>query len=111
MQLSLEKINSFSQCLFQQKARAKEIFDKHIALRAPDPVNIDSQARKNAEQGLDNVTSDMFKMAQSQVGRMIILRKIQKMADRGEIATITSSAVCHGSKTKKSTRQSFSKKI
>ncbi|XP_064630120.1 regulator of G-protein signaling 12-like isoform X2 [Lineus longissimus] len=51
----------------KQKARAKEIFDKHIASRAPEPVNIDSQARKTVEQGLTNVTSEMFKMAQTQI--------------------------------------------
>lgn len=54
-------------CL-QRKSKAKEIFDQYVSLRGSHSVNIDSNARKQAEIQLDNPTPQTFEVAQSQVG-------------------------------------------
>ena len=57
-------------CL-QRKSKAKEIFDQYVSLRGSHSVNIDSNARKQAEIQLDNPTPQTFEVAQSQVGSTI----------------------------------------
>ncbi|CAG5131038.1 unnamed protein product, partial [Candidula unifasciata] len=57
----------------QQQALAKDIFSRHIAARASDPVNVDSATRSHTEQLLDSPTSSMFDLAQNQIERLMKL--------------------------------------
>ncbi|CAH1783813.1 unnamed protein product [Owenia fusiformis] len=53
--------------IHMRNSRAREIFTKHLSKKAIEPVNIDSEARKFAEDKLDAPTIDMFDMAQKQI--------------------------------------------
>lgn len=50
---------------------AREIFDKHLALRAPEPVNVDSQARQVTQEQLDVANQNLF----SQVCNVLLLHQ------------------------------------
>jgi regulator of G-protein signaling len=43
-----------------RKAQAKCIFQRHLAMGAPEPVNVDSQARQSAKDGLEEARPDLF---------------------------------------------------
>ena len=51
----------------QRKSKAKEIYDKYVSMRSPDCVNVDSNARKQAEAQLESPTPQTFEVAQTQV--------------------------------------------
>ena len=53
--------------MYQLKFEAENIFHNHLAPNAPMPVNIDSNAVKDAEEQLQNPNSDMFRLQQQQV--------------------------------------------
>ncbi|XP_041370703.1 regulator of G-protein signaling 12-like isoform X2 [Gigantopelta aegis] len=55
----------------QKKVKAKEIYNRHLSVRAPDPVNVDSSSRHQAEKFLDNPTSIMFDMAQMHIHQLM----------------------------------------
>lgn len=57
---------------FQRKSKAKEIFEKYVSVRGSNSVNIDSNARKQAEVQLENPTPQTFEVAQAQVGFVLI---------------------------------------
>ncbi|BFZ01054.1 hypothetical protein BsWGS_04093 [Bradybaena similaris] len=57
----------------QQQALAMDIYDRHIAAQASDPVNIDGAAKWHTLQFLDNPAPDMFDVAQSQIQRLMKL--------------------------------------
>ena len=56
----------------QLKFEAENIFHNHLAPNAPMPVNIDSNAVKDAEEQLQNPNNDMFRLQQQQVWKKII---------------------------------------
>ncbi|XP_053632636.1 regulator of G-protein signaling loco isoform X3 [Cherax quadricarinatus] len=49
------------------QAMAKEIFERHLYSGAPEPVNVDSQARQDAEEGLHSPNQFLFDQAQKQI--------------------------------------------
>ncbi|CAB0011575.1 unnamed protein product, partial [Nesidiocoris tenuis] len=51
----------------EKKHKAREIFDRHLALGALEPVNVDSYARQVTEQQLDKATPTLFILAQKQI--------------------------------------------
>ena len=53
--------------IYQLKFEAENIFHNHLAPNAPMPVNIDSNAVKDAEEQLQNPNNDMFRLQQQQV--------------------------------------------
>ncbi|XP_046335041.2 regulator of G-protein signaling 12-like isoform X2 [Haliotis rufescens] len=55
----------------ERKARAKEIFTKHLSSKASEPVNVDSTSRQNAEKHLDNPIPSMFDMAQKHIWQLM----------------------------------------
>ena len=59
--------------IYQLKFEAENIFHNHLAPNAPMPVNIDSNAVKDAEEQLQNPNSDMFRLQQQQVWKKKIL--------------------------------------
>ena len=52
---------------YQLKYEAENIFHNHLDANAPMPVNIDSNAVKDAEEQLQNPNNDMFRLQQQQV--------------------------------------------
>ncbi|XP_046548501.1 regulator of G-protein signaling 12-like isoform X1 [Haliotis rubra] len=55
----------------ERKAKAKEIFSKHLSSKASEPVNVDSTSRQNAEKHLDNPIPSMFDMAQKHIWQLM----------------------------------------
>ncbi|KAG1685478.1 Regulator of G-protein signaling loco [Nymphon striatum] len=51
----------------QMKTRAKEIYEKHLGLGASEPVNVDSHARQEVQENLENPTTELFSLAQKQI--------------------------------------------
>ncbi|CAG5131037.1 unnamed protein product [Candidula unifasciata] len=51
----------------QRKILAKDIYNRHIAARASDPVNVDNTARSYTERFLETPTAIMFDVPQSQI--------------------------------------------
>ncbi|XP_071545051.1 regulator of G-protein signaling loco-like isoform X7 [Panulirus ornatus] len=49
------------------RAMAKEIFERHLYSGAPEPVNVDSQARQDTEDGLHSPNQFLFDQAQKQI--------------------------------------------
>ncbi|KAG7153808.1 Regulator of G-protein signaling loco-like, partial [Homarus americanus] len=49
------------------RAMAKEIFERHLYSGAPEPVNVDSQARQDAGEGLHSPNQFLFDQAQKQI--------------------------------------------
>ncbi|KAK3595315.1 hypothetical protein CHS0354_004468 [Potamilus streckersoni] len=54
-----------------RKIQAKYIFDKHLSVRALEPVNIDSLARQQADDQMDIPTPQIFDMAQHQIYQLM----------------------------------------
>ena len=50
----------------RQKA-ASDILDRHLSTGATDPVNVDSHARQAAQDGIANLSPEMFAAAQKQI--------------------------------------------
>ncbi|XP_014275009.1 regulator of G-protein signaling loco isoform X2 [Halyomorpha halys] len=50
-----------------RKEKAREIFERHLALGALEPVNVDSYARQVTEEQLDNAYPNLFIQAQKQI--------------------------------------------
>lgn len=46
---------------------ACEIYQKHLSLGAPEPVNVDSRAQQEVQEGLDKAVPDLFVTAQKQI--------------------------------------------
>ncbi|XP_074640641.1 regulator of G-protein signaling 12-like [Tubulanus polymorphus] len=57
--------------LDERKTLATEIFDKHLAVRSTEPVNIDSHARKITEENLHKSHIDLFNEAQRQIFQLM----------------------------------------
>lgn len=56
--------------IYQKKKiceQSKEIYDKFISLSAPEPVNVDSIARKSVELALEKPSTQVFALAEKQV--------------------------------------------
>ena len=51
----------------KRKARAKEIFNTHISVKAADPINIEQSARQQVEKQLDCPNSNTFDRPQQEV--------------------------------------------
>ncbi|KAK3876061.1 hypothetical protein Pcinc_019116 [Petrolisthes cinctipes] len=51
----------------QLGAMAKVILERHLVTSAPEPVNVDSQARQHAQDGLHNPNQMLFAQAQKQI--------------------------------------------
>lgn len=49
------------------RAMAKEIFERHLCIGASEPVNVDSQARQDAQDGLHSPNEFLFAQAQKQI--------------------------------------------
>ncbi|KAH7636896.1 regulator of g protein signaling-like protein [Dermatophagoides farinae] len=49
------------------RKKSHEIYNKFIALSAPEPVNVDSRARKSVESGLNNPNNRIFLLAEEQI--------------------------------------------
>jgi hypothetical protein len=49
------------------KREARNIFDKHLCIGAPEAVNVDSHARLVAEKNLDDPNEQLFALAEKQV--------------------------------------------
>lgn len=60
--------------LNERKAKATEIFERHLSATAGDPVNVDSQARQMTQAGVDDAAPDLFKSPQTQVRSEMCLR-------------------------------------
>ncbi|KAK3595317.1 hypothetical protein CHS0354_004469 [Potamilus streckersoni] len=54
-----------------RKVQAKDIFNKHLSVRASEPVNIDSIARQQADSQMDIPTPQIFDMAQHQIYQLM----------------------------------------
>lgn len=50
-----------------RKPLARTIFQKHLGMGAPEPVNVDSQARQAAKDGLEEAKETLFVAAQKQI--------------------------------------------
>ncbi|XP_065337501.1 regulator of G-protein signaling loco isoform X3 [Cloeon dipterum] len=50
-----------------RKALAKNIFQKHLCSGAPEPVNVDSQARQATKDGLEEAKENLFVATQKQI--------------------------------------------
>lgn len=55
----------------QRKALAKDIYSRHLATRASEPVNVDGTARAYTERFVDAPTAIMFDVPQNQVQRLV----------------------------------------
>lgn len=44
----------------ERMSEAQAIFDKHLCLGAPEPVNVDSHARQVTQEQLGNALPDLF---------------------------------------------------
>lgn len=53
--------------LDQRIKHGEEIFMKHLAIGAPEPVNVDSHARQMTEENLKNAEKSLFLSAQKQI--------------------------------------------
>ncbi|XP_026274347.1 regulator of G-protein signaling loco isoform X2 [Frankliniella occidentalis] len=51
----------------ERKSEAQAIFDKHLCLGAPEPVNVDSHARQVTQEQVGNALPDLFLQAQKQI--------------------------------------------
>lgn len=51
----------------KRKVKAKEIFSKHVSVKATDPINIEQSARQQVEKQLDNPSSGTFDRPQQEV--------------------------------------------
>ncbi|XP_034233546.1 regulator of G-protein signaling loco-like isoform X3 [Thrips palmi] len=51
----------------ERMSEAQAIFDKHLCLGAPEPVNVDSHARQVTQEQLGNALPDLFLQAQKQI--------------------------------------------
>lgn len=51
----------------ERKMAARDIYQKHLALGAPEPVNVDSRAQQEVREGLEEAASDLFIPAQKQI--------------------------------------------
>ena len=67
-----EIVTSLESFLLQRKSKAKEIYDKHVSVRACECVNIDSVARKAVESQLENPTPQAFDIPQQQVSVLTV---------------------------------------
>ncbi|XP_060602974.1 regulator of G-protein signaling 12-like isoform X4 [Ruditapes philippinarum] len=54
-----------------RKSKAKELYDKHVSVRACECVNIDSVARKAVESQLENPTPQAFDIPQQQIFQLM----------------------------------------
>ncbi|KAL3863634.1 hypothetical protein ACJMK2_005384 [Sinanodonta woodiana] len=54
-----------------RKVQAKDIFNKHLSVRASEPVNIDSVARQQADSQMDTPTPQIFDLAQHQIYQLM----------------------------------------
>ncbi|XP_059488201.1 regulator of G-protein signaling loco isoform X3 [Neocloeon triangulifer] len=50
-----------------RRALARNIFQKHLCSGAPEPVNVDSQARQATKDGLEDAKEDLFVATQKQI--------------------------------------------
>ncbi|XP_033757456.1 LOW QUALITY PROTEIN: regulator of G-protein signaling loco-like [Pecten maximus] len=55
----------------KRKVKAKEIFTKHISVKASDPVNIDHVARQQVEKQLDHPSSSTFDKPQQEIFKLM----------------------------------------
>lgn len=53
--------------ILQRKAKAKDIFMKHISVKASDPINIEYPTRQDVEKQLDSPNTSMFDVPQQEV--------------------------------------------
>ncbi|XP_046385174.1 regulator of G-protein signaling loco isoform X2 [Ischnura elegans] len=51
----------------RRAALARDIFNRHLCLGAPEPVNVDSHARQETEEGLGGAQPTLFLQAQKQI--------------------------------------------
>lgn len=51
----------------EMKTTARQIFERHLYSGAPEPVNVDSQARQDAQDGLHMPNESLFSQAQKQI--------------------------------------------
>ncbi|CAN7938735.1 unnamed protein product [Ixodes hexagonus] len=51
----------------ERKMAARDIYQKHLALGAPEPVNVDSRAQQEVREGLEEAAPDLFVPAQKQI--------------------------------------------
>lgn len=51
----------------KRKSRAKEIFTKHVSVKATDPINIEQNARQQVEKLLDSPSISTFDRPQQEV--------------------------------------------
>lgn len=62
----------------ERAAQAMELFSKHLANGAPEPVNVDSQARTTAEENLRTAEKDLFSQAQKQIFNLMKFDSYQR---------------------------------
>ncbi|XP_061194561.1 regulator of G-protein signaling 12-like isoform X2 [Saccostrea echinata] len=55
----------------KRKARAKEIFTKHVSVKATDPINIEQNARQQVEKQLDNPSTSTFDRPQQEIFKLM----------------------------------------
>ncbi|KAK3095243.1 hypothetical protein FSP39_012078 [Pinctada imbricata] len=55
----------------KRKAKAKEIFNTYISVKAADPINIEQTARQQVEKQLDSPSSNAFDRAQQEIFKLM----------------------------------------
>ncbi|KAJ8317195.1 hypothetical protein KUTeg_005099 [Tegillarca granosa] len=55
----------------KRKAKAKDIFMKHISVKASDPINIEYPTRQDVEKQLDNPNTNMFDVPQQEIFKLM----------------------------------------
>ncbi|XP_056005277.1 regulator of G-protein signaling 12-like isoform X4 [Ostrea edulis] len=55
----------------KRKVKAKEIFSKHVSVKATDPINIEQSARQQVEKQLDNPSSGTFDRPQQEIFKLM----------------------------------------
>lgn len=61
-----------------RKKEALDIFNKHLASGASEPVNVDSQARNVTQENLDKAPEDLFLLAQKQIFNLMKFDSYQR---------------------------------
>lgn len=76
----------------KRKAKAKEIFMKHVSVKATDPINIEQNARQQVEKQLDSPSISTFERPQQEV---TLQKQGSRTAWRNSHITASSSSLSH----------------
>lgn len=76
----------------KRKAKAKEIFMKHVSVKATDPINIEQNARQQVEKQLDSPSISTFERPQQEV---TLQKHGSRTAWRNSHITASSSSLSH----------------